>query len=101
AAAGGAVCLHCRPPGSATPPAEVLELMIALAGGGWELAEATAGPVRAQASGLVAAHLQWHLERQLRSLPFIERARPHVHPAAATGQDEHRDPATTNAAAGG
>ena len=24
-------------------------------------------------AGLVAAHLQWHLERQLRSLPLVER----------------------------
>ncbi|WP_445190346.1 hypothetical protein ACTXG6_41400 [Pseudonocardia sp. Cha107L01] len=23
--------------------------------------------------GLVAAHLQWHLERELRSLPLVER----------------------------
>ncbi|NUT46319.1 MAG: DNA repair protein RecO, partial [Saccharothrix sp.] len=28
---------------------------------------------RRDASGLVAAHLQWHLERQLRSLPLVER----------------------------
>lgn len=99
-AAGGAVCVHCRPPGSATPPPEVLELMAALDGGGWEAAESSTGAVRVQASGLVAAHLQWHLERQLRSLPLIERSRPHVHTPAATGQDEHRDPATTNAATG-
>ena len=29
---------------------------------------------RREASGLVAAHLQWHLERGLRSLPLVERA---------------------------
>ena len=28
---------------------------------------------RREASGLVAAHLQWHLERGLRSLPLVER----------------------------
>ncbi|MFM8523973.1 MAG: DNA repair protein RecO, partial [Actinomycetota bacterium] len=26
-----------------------------------------------EASGLVAAYLQWHLERELRSLPMVER----------------------------
>ena len=29
---------------------------------------------RREASGLVAAYLQWHLERALRSLPLVERA---------------------------
>lgn len=99
-AAGGAVCVHCRPPGSATPPMEAIELMAALGAGHWEQAEASAAGVRSQASGLVAAHLQWHLERQLRTLPLIERARPHVRGTDATVQDEHRDPATTNAATG-
>ena len=33
--------------------------------------------VSRQASGLTAAHLQWHLERQLRTLPLIERSAPH------------------------
>jgi DNA repair protein RecO (recombination protein O) len=28
---------------------------------------------RREASGLVAAYLQWHLERGLRSLPMVER----------------------------
>src|SRR6476646_3603825 len=50
-AACGSVCVHCRPSGSATPPS-----------------------YRSQASGLVASHLQWHLERQLRTLPLVERA---------------------------
>ncbi len=29
---------------------------------------------RREASGLIAAHLQWHLERGLRSLPLVDRA---------------------------
>ena len=29
---------------------------------------------RREASGLVTAYLQWHLERGLRSLPMVERA---------------------------
>ena len=28
---------------------------------------------RREASGLIAAYLQWHLERGLRSLPLVER----------------------------
>jgi DNA repair protein RecO (recombination protein O) len=71
--AGGAVCPRCRPPGSATPADGTLALLDALLHGDWEDAEAAPGALRAQASGLIAAHLQWHLERQLRSLPLVER----------------------------
>ena len=72
-AAGGSVCVHCRPSGSATPAQAVLDLMSALHDGDWEFAQASTGSQRSQASGLVAAHLQWHLERQLRTLPLVER----------------------------
>jgi DNA repair protein RecO (recombination protein O) len=48
--------------------------MSALHDGDWEHAEASPSSYRSQASGLVAAHLQWHLERQLRTLPLVERA---------------------------
>ena len=101
-AAGGAVCVHCRPPGAATPSPGVLDLMAALDRGDWEFAETVAAGVRSQASGLVAAHLQWHLERQLRTLPLIERARPHAAAPeqvgqGAVGQDEGRDPTTRTA----
>ncbi|MCV7254764.1 DNA repair protein RecO [Mycolicibacterium fluoranthenivorans] len=71
--AGGSVCVHCRPSGSATPAQAVLDLMVALHDGDWEFAEASTSSHRSQASGLVAAHLQWHLERQLRTLPLVER----------------------------
>src|SRR6476469_8203642 len=72
-AAGGSVCVHCRPSGSATPPQGVVDLMSALHDGDWAHAEASPASYRSQASGLVAAHLQWHLERQLRTLPLVER----------------------------
>jgi DNA repair protein RecO (recombination protein O) len=65
--------VHCRPSGSATPAQAVLDLMVALHDGDWEFAEASTSSHRSQASGLVAAHLQWHLERQLRTLPLVER----------------------------
>ena len=47
--------------------------MSALHEGDWEYAEASSPTHRSQASGLIAAHLQWHLERQLRTLPLVER----------------------------
>ncbi|MQA11983.1 MAG: DNA repair protein RecO [Pseudonocardiaceae bacterium] len=72
-AAGGAMCSRCRPPGSVNPGADVLGLLDALMIGEWEPAEASHTSARRQASGLIAAHLQWHLERGLRSLPLVER----------------------------
>jgi DNA repair protein RecO (recombination protein O) len=50
-----------------------LDLMSALNDGDWEHAQTSTSSYRSQASGLVAAHLQWHLERQLRTLPLVER----------------------------
>jgi DNA repair protein RecO (recombination protein O) len=49
-------------------------LMAALLTGDWSHADASEPAVRREASGLVAAHLQWHLERGLRSLPLVDRA---------------------------
>jgi DNA repair protein RecO (recombination protein O) len=71
--AGGCVCPDCRPPGAAHPAPATIELMAALAAGDWTVADLSALPARREASGLVAAHLQWHLERGLRSLPLVER----------------------------
>ncbi|HEV7206499.1 MAG TPA: DNA repair protein RecO [Jatrophihabitans sp.] len=71
--AGGAVCEPCRPPGSARPQRETLALLIALLEGDWAVADASDAMPRREASGLVAAHLQWHLERGLRSLPLVDR----------------------------
>ena len=45
----------------------------ALLHGDWVTADAATTVTRRDTSGLVAAHLQWHLERQLRSLPLVER----------------------------
>jgi DNA repair protein RecO (recombination protein O) len=71
--AGGSVCPACRPPGAASPSPAAVGLMGDLLTGEWEAAEASEPRVRSEASGLVAAHLQWHLERGLRSLPLVER----------------------------
>jgi DNA repair protein RecO (recombination protein O) len=72
--AGGVVCPDCRPPGAAHPAPATLDLMAALAAGDWRVADASEPPARRECSGLVAAHLQWHLERGLRSLPLVDRS---------------------------
>jgi DNA repair protein RecO (recombination protein O) len=72
-AAGGVVCPECRPPGSARPAPATVELMVSLVDGDWRVADDSEVTVRRECSGLVAAHLQWHLERGLRSLPLVDR----------------------------
>ncbi|XVV05448.1 DNA repair protein RecO [Actinosynnema sp. CA-248983] len=74
--AGGLVCPNCRPPGSAQPNQDTLRLLGALLHGDWDVVDGIPNGPRREASGLVAAHLQWHLERQLRSLPLVERKAP-------------------------
>ena len=71
--AGGTVCPSCRPTGSAMPSPVTIELLEALLSGNWGRAEASLGTNRREGSGLVAALLQWHLERGLRSLPLVDR----------------------------
>jgi DNA repair protein RecO (recombination protein O) len=72
--AGGSVCPTCRPAGAASPGPAALTLMVDLLTGDWDGADAADTRTRREASGLVSAHLQWHLERGLRSLPLVERA---------------------------
>ena len=72
--AGGLVCIDCRPPGASHPSPAAIDLMWALSSGDWPRADAAESGPRREASGLVAAHLQWHLERELRSLPLVDRA---------------------------
>lgn len=70
---GGSVCSDCKPSASATPAPETLTLMESLLKGNWEEATVSDLRNRREASGLIAAYLQWHLERGLRSLPMVER----------------------------
>ncbi|MEP6851442.1 MAG: DNA repair protein RecO [bacterium] len=74
--AGGVVCTDCRPAGATRPPVGTVELMQALLTSDWPRAETSAVDARRSASALTAAHLQWHLERGLRSLPFVDRDLP-------------------------
>ena len=70
---GGCVCLVCKPSASAAPAQATLDLMAHLLTGDWEQAVKSESRNRNEASGLIAAYLQWHLERGLRSLPLVER----------------------------
>jgi DNA repair protein RecO (recombination protein O) len=72
--AGGVVCPQCRPHGAASVSPPAVRLLSDLLGGDWEGALACPERVRREAGGVVAAYLQWHLERGLRTLPHLERA---------------------------
>ena len=71
--AGGMVCARCRPFGTVAPQAGTVLLLSALLTADWSAAEASSARDRREASGMVAAFLQWHLERGLRSLRHVER----------------------------
>jgi DNA repair protein RecO (recombination protein O) len=73
-AAGGLVCRDCHAPGAASTTQATIDLMNALLRGEWEAADASERRHQAEASGLVAAYLQWHLEHSLRSLRHVEHA---------------------------
>ena len=49
-------------------------LLQALLDGDWEIADAADARTQRESSGLVAAYLQWHLERGLRSLSLVDRS---------------------------
>jgi DNA repair protein RecO (recombination protein O) len=72
-AAGGVVCPEHRPAGAATVSQPAAALLEALLTGEWAVADAADARIQREASGLVAAYLQWHLERGLRSLRLVER----------------------------
>ncbi len=94
--AGGTVCTVCRPPGSAAPAPETMLLLASLLSGDWTYADGTAERSQREGSGLVAAFLQWHLERGLRSLRHVDRVRtprplapfqPHEQPTLDAGRE--------------
>ena len=72
-AAGGTVCDDCKISGSVLPSIATLELMSALLIGDWIVADASESKARREASGIIAAYLQWHIERGIRSLRMVER----------------------------
>ena len=72
-ALGGMVAAKAAPPGVPRIQVETVGLLQALLEGDWATAEAASPRSCAEASGIVAAYTQWHLERGLRSLPHVDR----------------------------
>ena len=70
---GGAVCGQHRPPGSVAPKNESIDLISALLTGDWAIADIADMGVQREVTGIVTAYTQWHLERNLRSLPLVDR----------------------------
>jgi len=70
---GGVVADAVAPPGVPRLDDATRELMSALLGGDWAVADASDLRSRERASGLIAAYAQFHLERGLRSLPHVDR----------------------------
>ncbi|WP_153506341.1 DNA repair protein RecO [Cumulibacter manganitolerans] len=73
---GGTTCTECAVPRAVTIQAETPAHLAALLQGDWSTALAAERRVHRESSGVLAAHLQWHLERALRSLPLVERDQP-------------------------
>ena len=71
---GGVVCPQCRPHGAASVSAGAVRLLADLLRGDWDGALVSDARARREAGGIAAAYLQWHLERGLRALPYLERA---------------------------
>jgi len=72
-ATGGALCAEHRVPGSVTPKEQTWEVLQALLQGDWSLVDDAPSAIKSEVSGIVAAYVQWHLERGLRSLPLVDR----------------------------
>jgi DNA repair protein RecO (recombination protein O) len=70
---GGVVADAVAPPGAPRLDAGTIDLLAALLAGDWETVDAAAERERGQASGIVAAYTQFHLERGLRSLQHVDR----------------------------
>ena len=70
---GGMVADEVAPPGVPRLTLETIELLGALLSGDWTVADAAGQRTRGQASGVIAAYVQWHLERGLKSLHHLDR----------------------------
>ena len=70
---GGVVCINCQPPGTPHPHAETIAYLQALLVGDWPATREVTWPRIREGSGLVAAFVSWHMDRGLRSMPFLER----------------------------
>ena len=71
---GGIVAANIAPAGSPKLGDGTKELLVALLAGDWSQAEAAPHRVHSEASGIIAAYTQYHLERHVRSLPHLDRS---------------------------
>lgn len=71
---GGVVSDEVAPPGAPRLDSATLDLLASLLAGDWESAESAPLRTSAQASGVIAAYTQFHLERTLRSLEHVDRS---------------------------
>jgi DNA repair protein RecO (recombination protein O) len=71
---GGVVSDAVAPPGAPRLDPVTIDLLASLLAGEWESAESADERTRAQASGIIAAYTQFHLERGLRSLEHVDRS---------------------------
>jgi DNA repair protein RecO (recombination protein O) len=71
---GGVVDDSVAPPGAPRLDASTLHLLASLLAGDWAVADDSGEKTRGQASGIVAAYTQFHLERSLRSLQHLDRS---------------------------
>ncbi|HEX8003537.1 MAG TPA: DNA repair protein RecO [Mycobacteriales bacterium] len=69
----GVVCSGCRGPAAASPTVAAVALLSALLSGDWTVADAADTRTRREASGLVSAYTEYHMDRRLRSLAMVER----------------------------
>ena len=70
--AGGVVSDVAAPPGTPRLKPESIALLTALLAGDWVIADASDPTARREARGIVAAYLQFHLERSIKSLSHID-----------------------------
>jgi len=73
-ALGGVVASEVAPPGTPKLGDGTKELLAALLAGDWASAEAAGPKTQAEASGVIAAYTQYHLERHVRSLGHLDRS---------------------------
>ena len=73
-ASGGMVCLRDRPPGAVVVSPETLAYLGALMAGDWVQTRNVPRSRIDETSGIVAAFVNWHLERTVRSLGHVDRS---------------------------
>ncbi len=69
---GGAVCEECAPPEANRLHPHTMLLLSALLSGDWPIVDGADSFSSEQASGIIRAFMQWHLERGLKSMNITE-----------------------------